>query len=213
MRPRNIEFSSSKMKPNTQVYAFFDDIDVNKYCTPKLIEISMTSGTFQVGETVEAEDDTFAARVANSNHKYGPYNNPDVVYVNSPYDRISVIPATYSSTSTILNIDTFSLQDENTPNFEGHVKVGMKIRGSSSGAQATVTNVRLVTDYQGVLIGCFEVPDSSISGNPSWKLVNLYSDLLIVLLILNFLESSLLRQNKFSILKVILIIHKRQLFL
>ena len=93
MRPRNIEFSSSKMKPNTQVYAFFDDIDVNKYCTPKLIEISMTSGTFQVGETVEAEDDTFAARVANSNHKYGPYNNPDVVYVNSPYDRISVIPA------------------------------------------------------------------------------------------------------------------------
>ena len=58
MRPRNIEFSSSKMKPNTQVYAFFDDIDVNKYCTPKLIEISMTSGTFQVGETAEAEDDT-----------------------------------------------------------------------------------------------------------------------------------------------------------
>ena len=45
----------------------------------------------------------------------------------------------------------------------------MKIRGSSSGAQATVTNVRLVTDYQGVLIGCFEVPDSSISGNPSWE--------------------------------------------
>ena len=169
MRPRNIEFSSSKMKPNTQVYAFFDDIDVNKYCTPKLIEISMTSGTFQVGETVEAEDNTFAARVANSNHKYGPYNNPDVVYANSPYDRKSVIPSTYSSTSTTLNIDTFSLQDENTPNFEGHVKVGMKIRGSSSGAQATVTNVRLVTDYQGVLIGCFEVPNSDIAGNPSWE--------------------------------------------
>ena len=40
------------MKPLTQMYAFFDGENVTKYCVPKLLEISMTSGTFQVGETV-----------------------------------------------------------------------------------------------------------------------------------------------------------------
>ena len=40
------------MKPITQIYAFFDGEDVTKYCTPKLLEIEMSSGTFQVGETV-----------------------------------------------------------------------------------------------------------------------------------------------------------------
>ena len=40
------------MKPNTQLYGFFDNVDVNQFCVPKLLEISMTSGVFQVGETV-----------------------------------------------------------------------------------------------------------------------------------------------------------------
>ena len=52
MRSRNIEFIVSKCKPLTQLYAFFDGVDVTKLCTPKLMEISMKSGTFQVGETV-----------------------------------------------------------------------------------------------------------------------------------------------------------------
>ena len=52
MRSRNVEFNSQKLKPLTQVYAFFDGVNVTKYCTPKLLEILMSSGTFQVGETV-----------------------------------------------------------------------------------------------------------------------------------------------------------------
>ena len=55
MRSRNVEFVSKKMKPLTRLYAFFDGVDVTKYCVPKLLEISMTSGTFQVGETVEGK--------------------------------------------------------------------------------------------------------------------------------------------------------------
>ena len=35
--------------------SFFDNVDVNKYCVPKLIEIEMVSGTFEVGETVKGE--------------------------------------------------------------------------------------------------------------------------------------------------------------
>ena len=52
MRSRNIEFVSKRMKPLTRMYAFFDGEDVTRYCVPKLLEISMNSGTFQVGETI-----------------------------------------------------------------------------------------------------------------------------------------------------------------
>jgi hypothetical protein len=55
-------------------------------------------------------------RLAVSNHKYGPYDNPTDFYEQNPYDRENIIPANYSSTSTILNIDTFSLSNERQPN-------------------------------------------------------------------------------------------------
>ena len=74
------------------MYAFFDGEDVTKFCVPKLLEISMTSGAFQVGETVkgyirptglnpvtpwsQGMDPTIIFRVAQSNHKEGPYNAP-----------------------------------------------------------------------------------------------------------------------------------------
>lgn len=38
MRSREIGFVATRMRPNTRVYAFFDDVDVNAYCRP-------TSGT------------------------------------------------------------------------------------------------------------------------------------------------------------------------
>ena len=40
------------MKPNGRVYPFFDNVDMSKYVIPKLIEIEMVSGTFQVGEVL-----------------------------------------------------------------------------------------------------------------------------------------------------------------
>ena len=52
MRSRNVQFFAESVKPNTRMYAFFDGIDVTRFCVPKLLEISMSSGTFSVGETV-----------------------------------------------------------------------------------------------------------------------------------------------------------------
>ena len=49
MRSRNIEFISKRVKPLTRLYAFFEGVDVTKYCVPKLLEIEMLSGTFEVG--------------------------------------------------------------------------------------------------------------------------------------------------------------------
>ena len=52
MRSRNVQFVANKVRPLTRIYPFFDSKDVSKYCVPKLLEIAMTSGVFQVGETV-----------------------------------------------------------------------------------------------------------------------------------------------------------------
>ena len=52
MRARNIQFTAKSMKPFTQVYGFFDNVDVNKFCFPKLVEVAMVDGIFEVGERV-----------------------------------------------------------------------------------------------------------------------------------------------------------------
>ena len=50
MRSREIKFTAQGMKPYNRVYAFFDAVDVTRFCVPKLIEIEMIRGTFRVGE-------------------------------------------------------------------------------------------------------------------------------------------------------------------
>ena len=152
MRARNVEFTARRMKPYTQVYPFFDNVDVVKFCMSKLIEIEMVSGTFQVGEGVggimpsvetsqqidQATKPAIVFRVATTNHKYGPYNDPVDRFDRNPYNREVRIPATYSETSTILNCDTFSLANEDQPEFQGYIATGMILRGANSGAHAIV---------------------------------------------------------------------------
>ena len=183
MRSRNIEFTGRRLKPFTQVYPFFDNVDVNSFCFSKLLEIEMSSGTFQVGETVigfmpstqttpnvdTQSSPTIIFRVSTPNHKYGPYNNPTDIFERNPYDRENQISTLYSASSTILNIDTFSLADESQPNFRGNVRTGMLLRGQSSGAEATVSNVRLVTDRLGTIIGSFLVPNGNNASNPIFE--------------------------------------------
>ena len=73
MRSRNVEFIARRLKPKSQLYAFFDNIDMAAYMVPKLIEITMSSGTFAVGEAVKGTLGTASIRfrVAQTNHKYG----------------------------------------------------------------------------------------------------------------------------------------------
>ena len=52
MRRRNIEITTNRMKPRTRFYVYFDNIDVTRFTTPKLLEVNMLSGVFQTGETV-----------------------------------------------------------------------------------------------------------------------------------------------------------------
>jgi hypothetical protein len=181
MRSRNIQFITKKVKPLTQLYAFFDGVDVTRYCIPKLLEIGMISGVFEVGEIVTGvvnqtglgpslvnETPRISFRVAQSNHKEGPYNLPNTTFLENPYTS-QILPATYSSTSDILNIDTFSLANEPQGLFSGWVESGMTLIGNSSGAQATITNVRLISDLSATLIGNFYIPNPNSNIHPRFE--------------------------------------------
>jgi len=186
MRSRNVEFTGKRFRPFTQVYSFFDGQDVNTYITPKLLEITMESGVFEVGETVVgslplnaiAENftpqttlESIVFRVAAPNHKYGPFNNPTDIFVRNPYDQqnTTALPSDYSSTSTILNIDVSSLAEQALGSFYGSVVSGIKLRGQTSGAEATINNVRLVTDNVGTVIGSFLIPNPNVPTNPTFE--------------------------------------------
>lgn len=184
MRSRNIEFTAKRLKPLTEVYAFFDKVDVNRYIIPKLLEIQMVSGVFQVGENVKTlntspiqsgngitplEDKFIRFRVAAAAHKYGPYNVPEDIFITNPYNISTLVPDTYSSSSTILNVDTFSLSNKTQGDYYGYVTVGMTLVGETSKAVATVSRIRMVTDRNGTLIGSFFIPNPNVPSNPTFE--------------------------------------------
>ena len=186
MRSRNVEFTATRFRPFTRVYSFFDGQDVNNYIVPKLLEITMQSGVFQVGETVIGTFNSSSTnvnntpgqisteivfKVANANHKYGPFNLPTDVFTKDPYNQenTATLASTYSSTSTLLNVDTASLSTQVSGQFYGRVLPGITLRGQTSGAQAVVNNVRLVADNVGTVIGSFFIPNPNVQTNPSFE--------------------------------------------
>ena len=181
MRSRNVEFVAKKVKPLTQLFAFFDGQNVTKYCVPKLIEISMTSGTFQVGEQCHGtvtntglggrtRDNVpqIRFRVAQSNHKEGPYNVPTKTFRDNPYTN-QTLSSSYSSTSNLLNVDTFSLSNEVEGSYHGYIEQGMVIHGHTSGARATVTGVKLISDVSAFCAGSFFIPNPNNINFPRFE--------------------------------------------
>ena len=178
MRSRSIQFNATKMKPLTRIYGFFDGVNVTRYMTPKLLEISMTSGRFRIGETVfgystnarrTGRRPDFVFRICAPNHKDGPFNSPTNRYGRNPYANAGNIPANYSTSSTILNVDTFSLASQAQGQFFGQVSSNMILEGRSSGAQARVSNIRFITDTLGKLQGTLQIPDPDRQANPRWE--------------------------------------------
>jgi hypothetical protein len=182
MRSRNITFINKRVKPLTRLYAFFDGENVSKYCVPKLLEINMTSGTFQVGENVVGRMNQTGLspdlsgtlprikfRVAQQNHREGTYNDPSAVYPENPYVSGQTLPSTYSSTSTILNVDLYSLSNQAEGDFSGYVASGMVLVGETSGATATVTDLRLISDLAANLNGSFFIPNPNNLNHPRFE--------------------------------------------
>jgi len=176
MRSRNIEITCNRMKPRTRFYVYFDNVDVTNFTTPKLIEIEMISGIFRIGETVHGhhpnnvnQHRSFNARVAAPNHKDGPYNAPTKVLTLNPYDNAAGISTVYSTSSNILNIDTFSLATQVEGQYNGFISKGMVLKGLSSRSQARVKDVRLISDTLGNLKCSYNIPDPNKDANPRFE--------------------------------------------
>jgi hypothetical protein len=195
LRSRNIEFNVRGLKPVTKFYTFFQGIDVRNYIMPKLLEIEMISGKFQIGETVESDpffvSQKVVFRLCKPNHKEGPYDGSPILgstpplidangtvikpgsiissetYKFNPYTQ-QPFASDYTESSTVLNVDTKSLQLPSEVDFYGLAVEGMRLIGSTSGAVARVKPIRLISDNNGRLIGSLWIPNPNIVGNPKW---------------------------------------------
>lgn len=171
LRRRNIEFDAKGLKFRTRFYAFFQGIDINRYITPKLLEIEMVSGKFVVGENIISDpnfvDGKISFRLCSPNHKTGPFNNPTEKFDFNPYNQQPFEQA-YSETSSVLNVDTRALELPSEIDYFGQAVPNMRLIGKTSKAIAIVRGIRLLSDNGGRLIGSFYVPDPNVRGNPKW---------------------------------------------
>lgn len=180
MRSRNTEFSVSALKPKTQFYHFLDGNSSVDF-VPKLVEIANdatlqnygSSKQFQVGETVVGTyggQDLITFRVASGDHKYGQFNSPSKTYQINPYFPDEKLSSTYSSSSKVLNVDTYSLCEEAQGKYRGYLVKGMRLVGQTSGAVAYVKDLRLITDNYGDLIGTFFLKDPNTDPAPTVRI-------------------------------------------
>ena len=171
IRSRNVAFGAGGLKPITRYYPFFDStsgIDI----IPKLLEVSMTSGIFQNGETVDGfigGTRVITFRTCQPNHKTGDINNPATTFNANPYNTSISLPTSYSASSTVLNVDVSSLSEEAQGRFSGYLTIGTVLVGRTSGAQASVSNIRLVSDTFGDLGGAFFFRDPLASPPPTLR--------------------------------------------
>ena len=172
IRSRNVEFIATRLKPRSLFVPFFENVNMSSLIIPKLLEIRMVSGTFQVGETVESDPVNTSAqikfRLCTPNHKEGSFNSPNKTYKLNPYN-LQAFEEAYSPTSTILNVDTRALQLPTETEFFGYITDGLKLIGKTSGAVAVIDQIRLLSDSSGNLIGAFFIPNPNIPGNPKWR--------------------------------------------
>ena len=118
----------------------------------------MTSGVFSNGETVKGfvgSRQLFSVRICQPNHKRGPITNPTDTFSLNPYNRSVTLPSVYSASSTVLNIDINSLMEDVLGKFNGRIVKDMVLLGETSGAQAKVSDIRLITDTFGDVFGSF----------------------------------------------------------
>jgi len=180
MRSRNTEFSVTNIKPLTEFYQFFDGNGSVDFI-PKLVEIANdstlqnygASDAFVAGETIIGSyngNNLINFRVATANHKYGQYNLPSTTFNINPYIKTENLASSYSASSKVLNVDTYSLSQEAQGKYSGYLVTGMKLVGQQSGAVAYVKNLRLISDNYGDLIGSFFIRNPNTVPAPSVRI-------------------------------------------
>ena len=184
MREQNVEFVGTRLKPGTNHYTSWAGVDMvedRNNVIPKLLEVTPISGAFEIGETVSGvtpdpqggtDIETIRFRLASPNHKDGPFIQPTILFNNNPYEANVGLSSSYSETTTVLNIDTKSLSQKSDPNFFGRVIPGQRLVGETSGAEAVVDQIRLITDDVGAVIGCYHIEEGQFINGTNTALVS-----------------------------------------
>ena len=165
IRSRNIAFKIQRLKPNTRFYAFIDNVNVNFYTTPRLIEViknpiddTRTNNTpFVVGETVVGQSSDCHLKLMDPNTGFDDDLNP--------FDS-SELPSSYASTTPLLNIDTKIMSETVAGAYYGNPLEGEILVGQTSGARAVVKTKRLVANTNGDLEGIMWIPNPGVDTNP-----------------------------------------------
>ena len=173
VRSRNIEIVGKRLKPNTRYYVFMENQDMSAYAVPKLLPVTMSRGSFSTGDLIYSVEHppgtagkaSIHFRLTSSDHKIGPFNEPTEKYTINPYDS-TPLSTTYSSTSTILNVDTGGLAFFTEADHIGYVKKGMTLVNKDGDAEAVINDLSLVSDADGSLIFSLHIPDPTVEGSP-----------------------------------------------
>ena len=152
------------------------------------------TGTVKTTPNISADRPYIQFRAAVPNHKEGPHDTPTRVYSRIPYTdtqvaelaletysgatgqvlanaggATAIVPNTYSSTSTLLNVDIVSLANQPQGDFYGYVQEGMILKGGTSGAEAKITNLRFIVDFASTVQGSFFIPNPNVNTNPVFQ--------------------------------------------
>ena len=165
-RSRNIEIVARRVKPYVQFYPFFDQRSISTYTTPRLLEIEMISGSFELREQFSLQTNVpgrFFRATCIAFDEFGS----DQTLTTNPYTR-EPMPTVYSESSTLLNwdVEKTSLLDNNEG---GYLTVNDIIVGETSGARARIVDKRFVSTENGDVFAGFFIPEPSDDGNPRWR--------------------------------------------
>lgn len=179
MRERNVAFSANGLKPRTLHYYTLDTQTVD--ILPKIVEINMVSGTFQVGEEVEIIRNGKLigySSLQKPNHKFGGVGASATLgqglgsssvleesYTIDIFDKNRPAPGTnYTATSKLLNFDV--TRTASTNNYYGYATKGCKIVGKSSNAIAEISKADLISDNFGDILGSMYFKNPQASPTP-----------------------------------------------
>ena len=184
MRSRNVYFNANGLRPYTKHYHYLDSQQVD--VVPKICEIEMQSGTFQVFEDARiyhGGQQIGYIRIQRPNHKFGDTSRPDIgaglgspavlveEYSVDPYDRTRPAPGTsYSATSKLINFGVRVLATEEK--YYGYVIKDAVVVGETSGAVARITRAELISDNWGDIVANFFFRDPNSNPPPPVKVTS-----------------------------------------
>jgi hypothetical protein len=174
IRSRFITYVGRNFKPNTRLYAFFDEVDVSKYITPAAnVTVTRPGGTgagagsfdFESSAEQYGEENVLGGRRISGNVTVSAFNKGDLVYVDlrssTPYTLLNT-PAsgvlTYYGAGNVMYLT----------NIKGNFQSGDRVVGTISGANATLNSAvtsptigsNVITSSAGEVAGTFFIPNT-----------------------------------------------------